>query len=341
MRRIKLVDTRKFEIEEVSTPRHGEKEALVRIKKVGICGSDLHIYRGENPVIKAPVVLGHEAVGIVEKTGPKVVSFREGQRVVIIPYVSCGRCEYCRSNHPNVCDNLLTIGGMTENGAFAEYMVLPEDFLINIPEGITLEEAVLIEPTTVAVRAIKRSRNVQGKNIAILGAGTIGLLILQVARIYGAKRILITDIVEEKLKLAKRLGADITLDVSRRDYFKILRKDDGLRKFDVVFDCVVNRESIKLSFSLVKKAHKVVVVGIPAKEVEVNFIPIICGELDLSGSYLYLREDFLEARKLIKDKSINTSSLISKQFPFTEVARAFQEIEENKGKLVKVILNMA
>ena len=277
MRRMKLIDKQKFEMEEVPTPRPKKKEVLVQIKKAGICGSDMHIYRGENPVIQAPVILGHEAVGVVAEVGPEVSSFKEGQRVVIMPYVSCGRCRYCQSNHPNLCENLLTIGGMIENGAFAEYIVLPEDFILDIPKNVTLEEAVLIEPTTVAVHAIKRAQNVSGKNVAILGAGTSGLLILQVAKIYGVEKILITDVVEEKLKLAAKLGADLTINVSKKDYLGILEENNKLGRFDVVFDCVVNCATIRLAFNLVEKIHKVVVIGIPIGQIEVDFISLICG----------------------------------------------------------------
>jgi len=300
----------------------------------------MHIYRGENPVIKAPVILGHEAVGVVAEVGPEVKSFKKGQRVAIMSYVSCGRCRYCQSNYPNACENILTIGGMTENGAFAEYIGLPEDFIIGTLENMAFEEAVLIEPTAVGVHAVKRAQNVSGKNVAILGAGTIGLLILEITKIYGAEKVLITDVMEEKLKLAAKLGADLTIDVSKRDYFGVLKENNKLEEFDVAFDCVVNCATIRLAFNLVEKIHKVVVIGIPIGQIEVDYISLICGELNILGSYLCVKQDFLEARELIKDKRINTSFLISKEFSFTDIAKAFQKVEENKGKLVKVILNM-
>lgn len=340
MRQMKLVNDQKFEVEEVLIPKPKRKEILIQIKRVGICGSDLHIYRGENPVIQAPVILGHEAVGVVTEVGPEVNSFKEGQRVAIMPYVSCGRCRYCQSGYPNVCENLLIIGGMVENGAFAEYIVLPEDFVIDIPESVSLEEAVLIEPTTVAVHAVKRVQNISGKDVAILGTGTIGLLILQVAKIYGVEKILVADVVDEKLKIAAKLGAVITINLSSKNYLRTLEENNKSGRFDAVFDCVTNQATIRLAFDLVKKAQKIVAVGIPTGEVGLDFIPLICNELNLLGSSLCFKQEFLEARQLIKDKRINTSFLVSKQFSFADTAKAFQEIEESRGKLVKVILNM-
>jgi len=340
MQQMKLVDKGKFKLEEVPTPEPRQGEVLLEIKRAGICGSDLHIYRGENPVIQAPVLLGHEAVGIVAETGSKVKSFKVGQRVAIIPYVACGKCIYCQSGHSNVCENLLAIGGMAENGAFAQYMVLPEDLVVDIPAKMSLEQAVLIEPTTVAVHAVKRAQNLLGRSVAILGAGTIGLLVLQVAKIYEVGEVLITDVVEEKLELAAKLGADLTVDVSKKDRLKLFDKEKKFGRFDVVFDCVVNAATIKLAFNLVKRAQKVVAVGTPSGEVAISFIHLICNELNLLGAYLYLKQDFLEARQLIEKGKVDVSPLISKEFPFADTAKAFQEIEESKGKLVKVILNM-
>lgn len=340
MLQMKLVDKGKFKLEEVPTPQPREGEVLLEIRRAGICGSDLHIYRGENPVIQAPVILGHEAVGIVAEIGSGVKSFKVGQRVVIIPYVACGKCIYCQNGHPNLCENLVTIGGTTENGAFSQYLVVPEHCIVHIPAEINLEQAVLIEPTTVAVHAVKRNQNLSGKNVAILGAGTIGLLVLQVAKIYGVEKVLITDMVEEKLELAAKLGADLTVNVSNKDCLELLRDEKKFGRFDIVFDCVVNAATIKLAFELVKRTQKVVAVGIPTGEVAVSFIHLICNELSLLGSYLYLKQDFLEARDLIEERKVNVSSLISKEFPFADIARAFQEIEQSKGKLVKAILNM-
>lgn len=335
----RLIEIGKLQLEEVPIPTPGKGQVLLKVKKAGICGSDIHTFRGENPVRKPPLVLGHEVAGVVAKVGSGVGSIKEGERAVVIPYVSCGRCCYCLKSFTHLCSKLVTVGEMPNIGAYAEYMLLPSELLVLLSSQIDFEEAALIEPTAVAVHAIKQAELTSEAKVAILGAGTIGLLILQVVRLHNVDKVLITDVVPDKLQLAKEMGAHSTIEFTKTA-LSFIRKDNLLSVFDTVFDCVASETTLKFALDLVKKGQRVIVVGIPSKPLKVEFIQLICNELVVQGTFLYSREDFIQARELIANREVDVHALISRTFPLTRIDEAFHTIEESKGKLIKVILDI-
>jgi len=339
MLQVRLIEIGKFQLEEVPIPKPGKGQVLLKVKKAGICGSDIHTYRGENPVRKPPIILGHEVAGVVVKVGPGVGSIREGERVAVIPYISCGRCYYCLKGFPNLCSKLITVGEMPEIGAYAEYMLLPSELLLPIPSQIDLEEAVLIEPTAVAVHAVKQAGLTSKAKVAILGAGTIGLSILQIVRLHSVDKVLVADVVSDKLQLAKKMGADLVINFTKHP-FLFIRKNKLLSLFDAVFDCVTDEKTLKFALDLVKKGQRVIVVGIPSRPLKIDFVQLICNELIVQGVFLYSQEDFIQASELITNREIDVRALISRTFPLTQISEAFQAIEESRGELIKVILNI-
>jgi L-iditol 2-dehydrogenase len=338
---MKLVAPGRFRREEVPCPRPGPGEVLIRITRAGICGSDLHVYRGQNPVIKPPVMMGHEATGVVEAAGEGVTSRRAGDRVVVIPYVACGECRYCRAGRANVCERLLTIGGMDHNGAFADFMVMPAEWTVQMPSDLDWNRAVLVEPVTVAVHAARRAGILADRQVAVIGGGTIGLLLCRVVKTYGAAQVLDCEPVPRKRALARKMGADRAVAPTELRQVRQRGQSGDGNAYDVVFDCVLETATVDTSLRLAKHAGTVVAVGIPPRPVNTGFIDVICHELTLIGTYLYLQADFEEALRLITEERVDVDSLITDEFGLEETGEAFRQIESSRGESVKTILRVS
>jgi L-iditol 2-dehydrogenase len=197
----------KIEFREILRPKPSVDEVLIQIKRIGVCGSDIHVYHGLHPYTSYPVVQGHEVAGLVSEVGGGVTGFQPGDKVVFMPQVTCGECYPCRHGMYHICDNLKVMGFQT-NGAAQEYFPVKADHVLKLPENISLDHAALIEPISVAVHALARAGNVEGLKILVLGAGTIGNLVAQVAQASGAASVLVTDMSEYKLQKARDCGIE-------------------------------------------------------------------------------------------------------------------------------------
>jgi L-iditol 2-dehydrogenase len=334
----KLVGAEKIKLEKTSTPSPTSDEVLIQVKVCGICGSDIHAYKGRHPFIHPPIVLGHEFSGVVSKIGSKVKGIWKGEKVTVEPNIVCGECYNCLHGRYNICLNLKVIGCVGHNGAFAEYIVVPQDKVIKIPPGISWDEAAMIEPAAVAVHAVKKAGQRIGDRVVILGAGPIGLLVMQVAKLSGAKEVIITDLLDYRLKKARDLGADRTINSSSENLVDLIKEDYGER-IDLIYDCVSIEETVSQAIQIARKGTKILVVGVPEGKIGVNLAYVQDRELELLGSLMYVREDFITALELIHQGKIKVRPLVSHHFTLEEIDKAFQKILTTKEEVFKVLIH--
>lgn len=330
IKRAKLVAPKKFIIEEVDIPKPALNEVLIKVKACGICGTDLHAYYGEHPFISYPIVPGHEFSGIVEKTG---------EHVVVEPLLTCGKCYNCKIGRYNICNDLKVIGCQTD-GAFAQYIAIPINKVFSIPKDMSFEEATFVEPTAVGIHAIKKADNIKGERIIIMGAGPIGLITLQLSKIFGAKEIIITDILNSRLKLAKEFGATYAINIREIDLVKWVYDTFGRDGIDKVFECVGGNQNITINqaINLTRKGTKIILIGVFKRSLPIEINLIQDRELEIVGSLVYTSNDFSEAIDLLYKKKINVNRLISKVLPLEKVEDAMKMLVEEKERNIKIIL---
>lgn len=333
-----LVSSGKITLEEVEIPKIDTGEVLIEVKVCGICGSDIHTYKGTNVFTHPPVVLGHEFSGIVSEANSGTKNFKKGERVTVEPNVVCGKCYNCGNGRYNICRDVKVIGGGGYDGAFAEYVVVPEDRLLRLPEEMDMEDGALIEPTAVAVHAVRTSGQRIGDRVAVLGAGSIGLLVMQVARLAGAKEIVITDSLDYRLEKALELGATRVINPNCANVVEVVKKDYGAEGIDLVYDCVGAERTIFEAIKIARKGTKIILVGVPEKRIRVDLALVNDRELELIGSMMYVRKDFLTALDTIRTKKVQIKSLVTHYFKLQEVERAFELLLSGKDRVVKVLV---
>jgi 2-desacetyl-2-hydroxyethyl bacteriochlorophyllide A dehydrogenase len=325
-------------VREVKKPKVGSRDVLVKIKAAGICGSDLHVYRGKHPYLTPPIIMGHELSGDIVEVGKEVKEISYGARIVVEPNIPCGSCAACRLGRSNICTSV-KIPGIHIDGAFAQYISIPEEFVHKVPKNLSYNEAAMIEPSAVAVHVILRSGISIGDRIVILGAGTIGLLALQIARLAGADYIAITDIYNYKLALAKRLGADLTINVGENDPVQCVKEVTEGEGADVVIEAVGISATIQQTIDLLRPGGRAVIVGyFTGNRVPMDMRSLMLRELELIGSKAYHR-DYERAIKLVSGR-IKVKPLITHEFPLDDVKKAFEILDKRpeEEKAIKLIL---
>lgn len=228
-----------IEFREVPVPEPEENQVLVKIRKIGVCGSDIHVYHGEHPFTSYPVTQGHEVSGEIEKLGSGVKGWKAGQKVTIQPQVVCGKCYPCRHGKYNLCEELKVMGFQT-TGVASHYFAVDAAKVTPLPEEMSFDEGAMIEPLAVAVHAVKRVGNVEGAKIAVLGAGPIGILVAQTAKGLGAESVMITDVSDLRLEKAKECGADFCINTKMKNFGEAMVENFGPDKADVIYDCAGN-----------------------------------------------------------------------------------------------------
>lgn len=267
MRAMMLTGIRKLEMREVPDPEiRSEKDVLIRMASVGVCGSDIHYFvEGKigSQVVEYPFTVGHEGAGVVEKVGRGVTRLKPGDRVAVEPAMSCGGCDQCRCGRPHTCRKLRFLGCPRQaEGCLSELIVMPEECLFPLRPKMTLDQAALSEPLAIGVYGVKQSIPMKGARIGILGAGPIGLSVLLPARAQGAAQIYVTDKLEERLALARKAGADWAGNVDREDVVKAV-KDREPQLLDAVFECCGEQAAIDQALEMLKPGGKLMIIGIP------------------------------------------------------------------------------
>ncbi|MTI59807.1 MAG: zinc-binding dehydrogenase [Firmicutes bacterium] len=336
-----LTEPYKINLKKVDKPVPRKGEVLVKVLKAGICGSEIHAFKGMHPKRKPPVILGHEMVGIVESIGTGVKKIKEGDKVTVEPQMPCLKCEDCSLQNYNVCQNKKILGTKQWSGSFAEYLVAPEMVLYKIPDKVSDLSAVMIEPLSVAIHSIKRYGLFSEKMALIIGAGTIGLLCLQVARAYGYKRIIVTDILDYNLQLASKLGADLVLNPRKDNTVERISNYTGKHGADVVLMTAGNQQLMEDALgSVANKGMILPIAHFPDHAVSINTPTLRYKEAIISGTVMYTQEDFLEAIRLLNEENLEVESIITHQLPLEKVEKGIKLVDQKIDNAIKVILNL-
>lgn len=326
MRQVWLTAAEQLSVREVPAPVPGPRDLRVRPHSVGICGSDLHALHGDHPFIDLPVVPGHEAAGVVDATGEEVVGFAIGDRVLLEPNLVDGTCLYCRTGRYNLCESLQVVGCQGA-GALAEAFIAPAERFHHMPDGMSFSAAALVEPLSTATHAVRVAGGAAGATVAVLGAGSIGLLTMLACRAAGAEAVVVTDPLAVKRELAEQLGADASFDPAQADVVAQIRGALP-RRPDIVFDCVSVQASLDQAIGLALNGGTVVVVGVPVHDVTVPLALVQDRELRLQGTAMYVKADVLAAIDLIERGHIPVQRLVSAEFGLDDAADAFRVARE-------------
>lgn len=332
-----LVAPFKLEIKEIDKPFPGDNEVLIKVKATGICGSDLHAFRGTHPFRTPPVILGHEMAGEVEKVGEKVQGIRPGDSVTVEPQTHCGRCSYCFEGKYNLCLHKRVMGTDEWQGSFAEYVVAPEDIVYKLPEGVSYEEGAFVEPLAVSVHAVREARVRLGESVAVLGAGAIGLGILTCLREVGATKLIVTDIENFNLKLASQLGATEVINVKENSLQEVVDKVTQGGGLDIVIIAAGEKSLVQEASKIVKKRGRIVVPAIFDELPEVDMFKIVYGERSIQGSWAYTGKDFNIAINLIALGKVNPKPLFTHYFSLDDAKSAFDILEKRSERAVKIL----
>jgi 2-desacetyl-2-hydroxyethyl bacteriochlorophyllide A dehydrogenase len=324
-------------VEDAPIPRPGPGEVLVRTVLAGVCGSDTHALHGTHPFISLPYAPGHEVSGVVAELGAGVTNVAVGDRVTMEPFLPCWACKQCRTGRENLCERLRFFGCAHDQGGMAEFFTVDQRRLHGIPDQLDWTEAAFIEPLGTPVHAVRLAGGVAGKTVAILGAGTIGLLMLQVARAYGAKRIVLTARSERSRARAAKYGPDAVVDATAPDAAEQVREALG-ESADVVFDCVAEQSTMDQALAMANKGGTVVVVGVPPAPVTVPLPMIQDSQLRIQGSATYLPDDFADAMRLLTTGSVGVDEMVTSLRPLVEAAEAFDDA--SSGEHIKVLLDL-
>lgn len=325
MRRV-VVTADGVTVESVPTPVPGPGEVLVRTLVAGVCGSDTHALHGRHPFIVLPYAPGHEVVGIVDGTG---------RRVTVEPDLPCWNCKQCTAGRQNLCEHLRFFGCAHDQGGMADWFTIDTRRLHDVPDELDDRTAALIEPLSTPVHAIRLAGDVKDRTVAILGAGTIGLLMLRVARAHGARRIVLTARSPERRERALRFGADAAVDASAADAVEQVRAALG-ESADVVFDCVAEQSTMLQAIGMANKGGTVVVVGVPAGDVSVPLPMIQDSQLRIQGTATYLPEDYTDAMDLLRGGAVTADDFVTAVRPLAEADEAFRAAEN--GRNIKVLI---
>ena len=329
-----------IKIHEVERPVPGPKDVIVRIKKIGVCGSDIHVYHGLHPYTSYPVVQGHEVSGEIAELGNAVSGLMIGEKVTFMPQVTCGSCYPCRHGMYHICDDLKVMGFQT-GGAAQEYFCVPADMIIKLPQEMTYEAGAMIEPVAVAVHALSRAeKEISGKQILILGAGPIGNLVGQVAKGLGAKAVMIADLSEFRLKKAKTCGIDFTIDPSKEDLGEAILMNFGPDKADLILECVGVEPTMTSAISSARKGTKIIVVGVFGEKPKVDLGLVQDRELSLIGTLMYQKKDYEKAVELAEAGKLCLEPLVTDTFPIQSYLDAYQYIEQAKDRAMKVLIDV-
>ena len=329
----------KIEFHDVPVPEIGADQVLVKMMRLGICGSDIHVYHGKHPYTSYPVTQGHEVSGIIEKVGANVKNLKVGQNVVIEPQVFCGHCYPCTHGKYNLCDELKVMGFQT-TGAASEYFAVDAAKVDVVPEGVSLDEAAMIEPLAVTIHAAKRFENISGANVCILGCGPIGILLAQSCKALGAAKVMITDVSDYRLALAKSLGADYTFNTMKESFAECMINVFGTDKADVIYDCAGTNITMDQAIQNCRKGGRIVLVAVFAGLAKVDLAKLNDSELTLDSSMMYRHEDYVQALDLVAEGKIKLEPLMSKHFAFRDYDAAYQYIENNKESTMKVLIDI-
>ena len=340
MRQAILVEPKHIEFKEVAEPKAADLTAhqvLVNIKRIGICGSEIHSYHSLHPATFYPVVQGHEYSGVVMAVGSEVTVCKPGDHITARPQLVCGKCNPCKRGQYNVCEHL-RVQAFQADGAAQDFFVVDDDRVAKLPEGMSLDYGAMIEPSAVGAHASNRT-DVKGKNVVVSGAGTIGNLIAQFCIARGAKNVLITDVSDLRLAKARECGIKHTLNITKKTLKEAAQELFGEEGYQVGFEVAGVEVSIRSLMETIEKGSDIVVVAVFAKDPALSMFYLGEHELRLIGSMMYRHEDYLTAIDYVSKGIVNLKPLVSNRFAFEEYDDAYKFIDTHRETCMKVLID--
>lgn len=333
-----MTEPGKIEFNDVPVPEVKPNQIKIKMKSIGVCGSDIHVNHGKHPYTSYPVVQGHEVSAEVVEVGSEVTNVKVGDKVTIQPQVVCGECYPCTHGLYNDCEELKVMGFQT-TGMASEYFVVDADKALALPADMSWEHGALIEPLAVAVHAVRRAGDIAGKKIVVLGGGPIGNLVAQTAKAMGAADVLISELSPYRLEVAQKCGIK-TIDAKNENILESIIANFGKDRADYIFECIGINVTINQAIEYARKGSTIVVVGVFGDLATVNMGYVQDHELSLLGSAMYREEDFIKAIELVNEGLIEFDTLITHRVKFKDYSEAYDIIDQQKDKAMKVMIEM-
>ncbi|MEZ6090727.1 MAG: galactitol-1-phosphate 5-dehydrogenase [Pirellulaceae bacterium] len=341
MKAMLLTEYKKLEVTDLPTPDIGANDVLVQVKACGICGSDIHGYDGSTGRRIPPLVMGHEASGVVAAVGSEVDDLSEGTRVTFDSMVWCGKCHFCHRGQMNLCDNRrvlgVSCGEYRRYGAFAEYVAVPRHIVYALPESVSFEHAALIEAISVAVHAVERTPVSLGDTAVVVGSGMIGLLVIQAIKLAGCSRVIAVDINANRLRVAKSLGADVVINAAEEDVpARVAEWTDG-RGADIALEVVGATATVKSAIDCTRKGGTVTLVGNVSPNIELPLQAVVTRELNVLGSCASSGE-YPACIRLLETGQINVEPLITARISLDDGPAWFERLYNGAPEAMKVLI---
>lgn len=331
-----LTKAEQIEIQEIPMASiEKDTDVIVKVKAIGICGTDLHVYRGERDDVEFPRIMGHELAGVVTDTGMGVTRVRKGDHVILDPVIACHTCETCKKGHENVCEQVKCFGVQCDGG-FQEYISVDENYLYTVPKEIPFKTAALGEPFSIAANILDKVQVTAGDHVVIFGAGTIGMAVLQAVKRTGCQ-VMITDISQKKLKTAEDFGADAVVNTSQEDLQKRIEAEFN-DQVDVIIDAVGIAATLETAVKIASPCARIVVIGFDKRKISFAPSDITRREIQLLGSRMNNRK-FPQVVEWLKEGVI-TDRMISKIYSLNEIDQAFQDTLKHNEDWLKTMIVM-
>ena len=343
MRTAVLTKEQKISIEERKIPSPAQDEVLIKLKHVGICGSDIHYYehgRIGNQVVKYPMVLGHECSGTVVKIGSSVKNIKEGDIVAVEPQYTCGRCEFCKTGRYNLCPDVFFMATPPNDGAFAEYVTHRADMVYKLPDSMDTVEGALIEPLAIGFNIARQAKACIGQQVHVIGAGCIGLVTVMALKSMGVTDITISDVFENRLVLARKIGAKSTFNASKQDVNSEIQSITQDKGVDIVIDASGNSTAITQTIQMVKRGGTIILVGYSRDDtISYDFNKLILKEACIITSRRY-RNTYPMAIKAVSEGLAPVKDIVTNSYSFEQIPEAMEYIVSNKEDVIKAIVEL-
>ena len=341
MKALVLTEYNCFEYKDMPQPAIDNDQVLVRVKACGICGSDVHGADGSTGRRQPPIVMGHEAAGVIDQIGDTVTEWKPGDRVTFDSTVYCGNCWFCSRGQINLCDNRRVLGvscdEYRQHGALAEYVAVPQRILYSLPDDVTFAQAAMVEPVSIAVHAVARTTVSLSDTAVVIGTGMIGLLLVQALRAADCENIIAVDIDDDKLALARKLGAHVILRSDKSDVAAEVLKLTDNRGADIAFEVVGIEQTVNLAISSLRKGAQLTLVGNLSPTVQIPLQAIVTREISINGSCASCGE-YPACLDMMATGTMDVDTLMSAQAPLSEGASWFKRLQDGEKGLMKVIL---
>jgi len=339
MRQAIMTEPGTIELRDVPAPQPGPGEILLRVQRIGVCGSDIHVNHGLHPFTPYPVVQGHEFSAVIEAMGEGVEGIALGDKATARPQIVCGTCAPCRRGDYHICD-VLKVKGFQAPGCAQDLFLTTPDLLVRLPDSFTFEEGAMVEPLSVGVHSTGRAGDLTGRDVVVLGAGPIGNLGAQVARCRGAACVLITDLSDFRLDVARQCGIEHTSNAREEALADASRRAFGDEGFSIAFEAAGAEASMDEAVENIGKGGTIVVVAVFGEKPRIDMSVVGDRELSLVGTLMYKHEDYEHAVQLVTEGRVQLAPLVTRHFPFEDYARAYEFIDREGDRSLKVMIDV-